>query len=136
MKVISRDFFKLGIKFGIVGVIGFISNYATLYLFRTITGVKFAEFLAVIVALQVTFILHNIWTYDHDTQTKGLREKYSQYIATNLAGSGITFLAFVLIEMYLLDSHLLSLAFAALVGMVWNFTFNTFVVWRVNVRVH
>ena len=121
-------------KFVTVGIIGFCVNYLVLKWVNQTLGVErvISEVIAAIVALQVTFILNNIWTYKIQNSRLSLKLKlqgrYLTYLATNSLGSLMTVLLFALFSSFL--SRLAALATASLIAMVWNFTMNKLIVWR------
>ncbi len=124
---------KLTIKFGIIGGVGFVSNYLVLKGGVAIWGLDriTAELLAALVALQVTFILHDRWTYRIDMNTHkyhlNFMKRYRVYLVSNSFASLLTVAFFGLFSIFL--SHLPALALAAVVGLVWNYLFNKKIIW-------
>jgi len=125
---------KLTSKFVIIGGLGFICNYTVLKL--TIRGWHLnrvlAEVVAALVALQITFILHDRWTYRID---KSIHEyhlspgkRYRSYLLSNSFGSLMTVIAFAIFSIFI--GHFLALALAAVVGLVWNFVINKSIIWH------
>jgi len=118
-------------KFLIIGTLGFLCNYLFLSLLTSIgLGRIFAEILAAVVALHLTFVMHDRWTYKNK-QTKykkNLFSRYKRYFLSNSIGSLITVLMFSIFSFFL--NHLVSLAIASLIGLVWNYTMNRVLVWR------
>lgn len=125
---------RLTAKFGIIGGVGFISNYLILKLctdmfsLNRITG----ELLAAAVALQVTFILHDRWTYKIDETQHvyqlSFGKRYRAYVISNSFGSLLTVLLFALFSLFF--GHFVALALAACGGLVWNFLVNKAVIWH------
>lgn len=120
-------------RFGIVGIVGFCINYSTLVIAHN-TGIvnKFiSELLAIIVALQFTFVLHNAWTYNHKTDqkySKRVTSRYFSYIASSFVGSLITLMTYV--ALYGMLDRLMALALSAGMGMCWNFVLNKYIIWK------
>jgi putative flippase GtrA len=118
-------------RFAIVGSIGFVANYIVLSIAQTVVDNHvLAEIIAVLFALQITFILHDAWTYKegHHGYDKKKISRYFSYLLSNFIGSAITVLLFALV--YGLTPRFFALALAAIGGMVWNFVMNKFVIWR------
>lgn len=128
-------FVQLVLKFGVTGAIGFVVNYSVLhYLTATHHTQKLtAEIIATAVALQITFILNNYWTYSQLTTENelilSLRKRYIAFITSNLVGSLVTIVAFGVLSTYL-KADFVSLLVAAIFGMTWNFFANLFVTWQ------
>jgi glycosyltransferase involved in cell wall biosynthesis len=121
------------LRFLIVGGIGFLTNYAILVVLTQFNTVQhiIAETIAAAVALQVTFLLHNSWTYNLKTQVSDVRlpltARYVSYILTNAFGSFMTVVMFGVLYSYV--PRLPSLLLAAVLGIVWNYLVNTYVIW-------
>ena len=118
-------------KFLTIGGVGFICNYATLWVANSYLGLNkvLAELCAAVVALQVTFLLHDRWTYrSAHGYNLGLGARYRLYIVSNTFASLLTVVFFALFSIFLV--HLPALALAALVGLAWNFLLNKGVIWR------
>ena len=122
-------------RFIVVGIIGFVFNY--MILTAVIDYLKLerivAEIIAMIFALQITFFLHDRWTYSsshkHGVEYSwGLKKRYMTYLLSNSFGSLLTIVLFGVFAQYL--PKLSALACAALISMSWNFILNKVVVWR------
>lgn len=120
-------------RFLIVGVVGFFTNYLSLVLMQNGFGLNhiLAETLAALLALQVTFLLHDQWTYtvgSKDTVRRlGLLTRYLGYFTSNAFGSFMTVVGFGVLYNFL--PRLASLLIAALLGLVWNYLMNTYIIW-------
>jgi len=121
-------------RFLLVGGVGFVVNYVILVALTQFNSVQhvLAEAIAAVVALQVTFVLHDRWTYQlhtpPGTARLSLKARYPTYITTNAMGSIMTIVLFGILYNYL--SRLPSLLLAAMLGIVWNYVLNTYVIWR------
>jgi glycosyltransferase involved in cell wall biosynthesis len=121
-------------RFMIVGATGFIVNYLILVLLTQFLGIGHvaAEVIAAIVALQVTFLLHDRWTYQlhtpPGTERLKLPARYASYIISNAFGSFMTVVAFSFLYSYL--TRLTALLVAAIVGVIWNYLMNTYIIWQ------
>ncbi len=120
-------------RFVIVGSIGFICNFAVL---KTLTYLEvnsvIAEVIAVLIALQITFLLHDNWTYKlHISKIKHkykLSTRYFGYLTSNSIGALITVVLFSIFSIFL--EHFYALVLASMFSMVWNFIMNKLLVWR------
>ncbi len=125
---------KLTIKFGIIGGVGFVCNYAVLKVGIHVLELNrvLAECLAALVALQITFLLHDRWTYRIDKTVHkyhlSMFERYKAYLISNSFASVLTVIFFAIFSTFL--GHLVSLAMAAIVGLVWNFLINKNIIWH------
>jgi putative flippase GtrA len=125
---------KLTIKFIIIGGMGFVSNFFVLKLAISQFGLNkvVAELIAAAVALQITFLLHDKWTYRIDKTVHKYHlhfwSRYRTYILSNSFASFITVIFFAIFSIFL--SHFFALAFAAVVGMSWNFIVNKKIIWH------
>jgi glycosyltransferase involved in cell wall biosynthesis len=121
-------------RFLIVGATGFIVNYIVLVALTHIVklGHVTAEIFAILVALQVTFILHDRWTYQlraPSVATKlKLISRYIAYLISNAFGSFMTVLAFSILYNHM--NRLPALLISATAGVVWNYFMNTYIIWR------
>jgi putative flippase GtrA len=88
------------LRFCIVGVIGFCTDYGVLEL-AVMSGliVALARALSLIVAMHVTYILNGSFTYrDHHGFT---RRSWAQYMVTNLTGACVNYVVFMLVLTYI-----------------------------------
>ncbi|MEK7599578.1 MAG: GtrA family protein [Patescibacteria group bacterium] len=125
---------NLTIKFGIIGAIGFVCNFMVL---KTATDQLdlnkiLAELIAAAIALHVTFLLHDKWTYRINKTVHKYHLKFSQryraYLLSNSFASLLTVIFFAIFSTFL--SHLPALALAALAGLTWNFFVNKKIIWH------
>jgi len=121
-------------RFLLVGVVGFFVNYGLLVIltqFNTLNHIT-AEIIAAIVALHVTFALHDRWTYrvhtPKGTEAMSLSARYISYLASNSLGSLMTVVGFSFLYNFL--TRVTALMGGAIVGMAWNYAMNTYVIWR------
>ena len=78
------------IKFAIVGTIGAVVDFGTLYLLHAVLGLNIAlantcSFTAAVIS---NFIWNRYWTYP-DSRSKPVRTQLGQFFAVNLVGWGI-----------------------------------------------
>lgn len=120
------------VRFLIVGTIGFSINYLILAVISELGhNHVVAEIIAMITALQITFLLHDRWTYKLHTklgaEAMSIRLRYISYIASNIVGAGITIVVFSLLYGHIY--RLPALLAGAILGLVWNYLVNLFT-WR------
>lgn len=116
-------------KFMVVGFAGFLTNYLILTMASNYYSKHYSEILAVIISLQVTFVLHDRWTYSHmGKMSNKLHSRYLYFMSTNIVGGFVTALCFSLLVGRISD--LASLIIAASLGLIWNYAFNLIVTWR------
>jgi putative flippase GtrA len=119
-------------KFILVGTIGFICNYLALKIFTHfhINSIV-SEIIAAAIALQITFLLHDNWTYRINKEKNhlhNLRTRYLSYLTSNSVGSIMTVLLFSVFSLVI--NHFEALLCAASLSMVWNFLMNKTMIWR------
>lgn len=121
---------KTNLKFLAVGVIGFVCNYLILKLCMSIGWhILLSEVVAAIVALHVTFIAHDKWTYRGAQAYKvPLMKRYQIYIVSNSFASLLVVVFFALFSIWL--TNFPALALSATVGLLWNYMANKILIWR------
>lgn len=122
----------LVVKFIFVGGLAFIINYLLLGIFTRELHLQkiIAEVIAIALTMQLTFVLHDRWTYSEngsDTYRLKLSKRYTSYILANSSGALITALLFAFFAHY--TQNLIALGLAAAISMCWNFFMNLFV-WK------
>ena len=125
---------KQDIKFLVIGGIGFVVNFAVLQLMSVGLDLNrvISEIIAVVVALHVTFICHNSWTYKINRKTHAynfsLLKRYRAYFISNSFSSFLTIVSFSLFSIIL--THLPALVLGSFIGLLWNFVMNKKVIWH------
>lgn len=135
------------IRFAIVGIIGAVLDFGIFNLLLSLTATKSIQASAIsfIVAVCSNFILNRYWTYP-DARAKSFLRQFIQFSIVSLFGLGIRVGLFAVLENFLINlsaqlnpfafvtpqflGHNLTLAFAILVVMLWNFFANRF--WTYN----
>lgn len=122
---------RLIAKFIIVGSSAFVFNYLLLEMFISNfhLGKTVAETISMVISVNLSFLVHDKWTYvvDHSTYQTSRKYRYLSYLMTNSSGSVITIVLFTILAQNL--SNLIALALAALVAMCWNFIMNL-IIWK------
>lgn len=121
---------KTNLKFLAVGVIGFVCNYLVLKICTSIGWHIFlSEVVAAIVALQITFIAHDRWTYRKTQEYKvSPMRRYRIYVMSNSFASLLVVIFFTLFSIWL--THFPALALSAIAGLLWNYMANKILIWR------
>lgn len=127
-----KDLHKVDfVRFCIVGTLGFIINFALLTLLYK--GLKMNVFIAQLISSELAlfnnFILHHNYTYK-DRSSKSIKNLLIQFHVsswTAIVGSA----AIVTISVKSFHMHYLgALIIASAVGLLWNFAWTKFVIWR------
>jgi|GEM_PF-766187 len=127
------DDFKILVKFIFVGLAGFLTNYIILWSLTFFYGLSkvYSQIIGAIVAIQVTFLLHDIWTYKIENRRLlrwNIFARYFSYILSNSAGSIMTVLLFAFFSRFL--GILQALIISATIAMIWNYYINRLIIWR------
>ncbi len=135
------------LKFAAVGAFGAVIDFGFFNLFTSLLGVPaiVSSGLSFIMAVASNFIFNRYWTYP-DSRSKPLKQQAVQFLLVSLVGMGIRLILFALLELPLIDladqlipdigltptfiGHNVTLAFAILVVMLWNYFANRY--WTYN----
>lgn len=128
-KLLKIDF----IRFGLVGSVGFITNYIFLSLFYRLFKIEIivSQLLAGEIALIVIFLLHNFWTYkghEHIPFTK----KLINFHGTQWAGQLIILLIVSVGVKNFKINYGISLVIASIIVMFWNYTWTKLYIFKSN----
>jgi len=134
-------------KFASVGAIGAAIDFGFFNLFTSLAGIPaiVSSGLSFIMAVASNFILNRYWTYP-DSRSKTLAQQAVQFTLISMVGMVIRLILFALLENPLISlasqfvpnigvtptviGHNVTLAFAILVVMMWNFIANRY--WTYN----
>ncbi|NMB53204.1 MAG: GtrA family protein [Leptolinea sp.] len=134
-------------KFAAVGAFGAVIDFGFFNLFISLFGIPaiLSSSLSFILAVASNFIFNRYWTYP-DSRSKSLARQAVQFLLISLVGMGIRLILFALLENPLITlagnllpdigvtptfiGHNVTLAFAILVVMMWNFIANRY--WTYN----
>jgi putative flippase GtrA len=126
---IFERYSKQTLKFLLVGGLGFIFNFIILKISIYFgVNIVLSEIIATLFALQLTFLLHDNWTYKlHKKKSHHYNNsiRYIGFITSNSIGSILTIILF---SIYL--SHFIALALAAMISMAWSFFMNKMLIWK------
>ena len=118
-------------RFAVVGFSGFVANYFMLLLFFDILSlpILLSQLIGAELALLTTFAGNNFWAF-RDHHHIPIRIKLMKYHVTSGSGILITSSMVVLLVHFAHFYYVVALVFAACVGMVWNFLFNSKVIFK------
>lgn len=118
-------------KFLIVGCFAFAVNYLMLEALIAVfkLGKTSSEIIAMAFSINLTFYLHDSWTYlrERSGYRASTKTRYISYLITNSSGSILTIILFSIFSRSL--PNLPALALAALISMCWNFVMNL-IIWK------
>ena len=120
------------IRFGFVGVIGFIIDTAAVYGFRGSLGLYGAGLIAYLFAASATWLLNRIWTF-RGQGTAPAHRQWAMFLATNLVGFVLnrgTYAVLVTFVPLAAVQPVIATAAGALAGMFANFSLSRRVVFR------
>ncbi|MEO9188730.1 MAG: GtrA family protein [Acetobacteraceae bacterium] len=120
------------LRFGVVGVIGFLFDTATVYALRAPLGLYGAGIAAYLVAASVNWGLNRTWTF----RGRGggpAHHQWARYMLTNVAGFVLnrgTYAVLVTLFVVCAAQPVLAVAAGAVAGMGVNFALSRRVVFR------
>jgi putative flippase GtrA len=126
---------KQNYRFIIVGTSGFLFNSCLLLILNSHFRIEkiISEVIAMIFSLQLTFILHDRWTYKDGNYKSthyhwSLKKRYTTYLFSNSFSSVLTIFLFAVFSIFL--PRIIGLGIAALISMCWNFLMNKIMIWK------
>jgi len=121
------------LQFGVVGVIGFVTDTAVVYAMREPTGLYVAGAVAYTVAVTVTWWANRIWTFRGIANIGPMRRQWVRYAIANLPGLLLnlgTYFALVAGSPFCAAYPVIAVAAGAVAGMFANFTLSRSLVFR------
>ena len=126
-KLLRIDF----VRFGIVGVIGFIVTLTLKVVLFSKLEVFLALFLSSEGGMISNFIFHEKWTYNHvDHHNKSVGKKFLHFQLSSLSGVILITMISGAGVKYAHISTFISLAIAAAITMFWNFFWTKYYIFR------
>jgi putative flippase GtrA len=119
-------------KFGVVGVVGFLIDTATVYGLRASLGLYGAGAVAYVVAASGNWVLNRVWTFRGRGSGPAHRQ-WALFMITNLLGFALnrgTYALLVTFVALCADQPVYAVAAGAVVGMFLNFRMSRTVVFR------
>jgi putative flippase GtrA len=121
------------LQFGVVGVIGFVTDTAVVYALRAPTGLYVAGVIAYAVAVTVTWWANRVWTFRGIANIGPMRRQWARYAIANLPGLLLnlgTYFALVAGSPFCAAYPVIAVAAGAVAGMFANFTLSRSLVFR------
>ncbi len=118
--------------FGVVGVIGFLFDTATVYALRGTVGIYVAGIIAYSVAATVTWALNRVWTFRGQGGGPAHRQ-WLLFLAANLIGFVLNRGTFALLVTFVdlcREQPVIAVGAGAVAGMFVNFALSRSVVFR------
>jgi putative flippase GtrA len=120
------------VRFGTVGVIGFLIDTAVVYSLRGSLGLYGAGLVSYLVAATGTWLLNRIWTF-RGQGTRKVHHQWALFLVTNLVGFALnrgTYALLVTFVALCAQQPVFAVAAGAIAGMFVNFTMARSVVFR------
>ena len=119
------------IRFIVVGSLGFVVNFAFLYLLHGRMGVNVlvSQLIAAELALLSNFFFHNKWTY-RGYVNRSLFSRILLFHASSWSGVFITTTLLMIFVSYFNIFYLTSLVLAGILAGAWNYSWSRYYVWK------
>jgi putative flippase GtrA len=120
------------LRFGTVGVIGFLVDTATVYGLRRMLGLYGAGLIAYVIAATGNWALNRIWTFRGHGAGPAHRQ-WAMFMLTNLAGFVLNRGAYILLVTFVAAATrqpIIATAAGAIAGMFANFSLSRRLVFR------
>jgi putative flippase GtrA len=128
----KKTIFEL-VKFGFVGIVGFLVDAViVLFLYKHV-GVYGARIISFTCAVVTTWLLNRTFTFKGHRHASGLRNEFIKYFLSMCVGGGANLLCYSLIvSLGSSDSQdiLIATAIGSVFGMVFNFTLSKIFIFK------
>ena len=129
----SKPSFSQFVRFGVVGLLGFVWDTSTVYLTRSELGLLPAVMVAFLVAATLNWALNRVWTFRHARSDQSLLKQWALYMVANSLGfvlnrGSVAFL--VLMFAACREQPVLALVVGAAAGLAANFLLSQRFVFR------
>lgn len=121
------------LKFGVVGVIGFLGDTAVVYSLRGFIGLYAAGMVSYVIVATGNWALHRVWTFRGHSSAGRVHHQWMRFMVANLVGFVLNRGAYtILIATSALcrEQPVLAVAGGAVAGMFVNFTLSKKAVFR------
>ncbi|MGD0432207.1 MAG: GtrA family protein [Acetobacteraceae bacterium] len=121
------------VKFGLVGLVGFVIDTGTVYAMRHAVGLYVAGFAAYFTAATGTWICNRLWTFRHLARTDPWHVQWGRFLTANLGGFAVNRGVYVLLVTFwdlAAREPVIAVFAGALAGMMLNFNLSRKVVFR------
>ena len=120
------------LKFGVVGVLGFMVDTSVVYALRHRLGLYGAGVVAFVVAASANWVMNHLWTF-RGQGSLPLHQEWARYMAANLGGFVLnrgTYAILVTFVAVCAEQPVLAVAAGSIAGMGVNFVLSRTVVFR------
>jgi len=120
------------LKFGVVGVLGFVVDTSVVYALRYRLGLYGAGVAAFVVAATANWVMNRLWTFRGQGSLK-LHQEWARYMLANLGGFVLnrgTYAILVTLVPLCAEQPVLAVAAGAVAGMGVNFVLSRRAVFR------
>src|SRR5690349_12310616 len=120
------------VRFGLVGVSGFLVDTATVYALRHALGLYGAGLVAYVTAASSNWLLNRIWTF-RGQGSGSVRRQWARFLLTNLGGFVLnrgTYFALVAFVPIATRQPVIAIAAGAVAGLFINFVLSRRLVFR------
>jgi putative flippase GtrA len=120
------------LKFGVVGVLGFLVDTSVVYALRYRLGLYGAGLVAFLVAVTANWVMNRLWTFRGQGSLK-LHQEWARYVLANLGGFVLnrgTYAILVTFVAICAEQPVLAVAGGSIAGMGVNFVLSRRVVFR------
>lgn len=120
------------LKFGSVGVVGFLFDTATVYGLRHLLGLYGAGAAAYVVAASVTWLLNRLWTF-RGQGSGPVHHQWARFVFANLGGFILNRGTYALLVTFVpacAEQPVFAVGAGAIMGMFLNFSLSRAVVFR------
>ena len=120
--MISRSTIKKGIKFGIVGSLGFLTDAGLLWVMTNKLGLDpySGRLVSFSTALLTTWLMNSRFTFQ-STERRGKRQ-FTGYIVVQVTSFFMNYFVYSFLVWHNVATPLISLLFAAIISMFYSFT--------------
>lgn len=129
MTSIQKEF----IKFGLVGIAGFVVDAGFLYILKSPLDPYLARLFSFFCAVCATWILNRTFTFNIAARPKSILKEFISYVMSMLVGGGVNLAVYSLVVVMLGKSAgylLIALALGSIAGMVFNFAISKLLIFK------
>jgi putative flippase GtrA len=121
------------VTFGLVGLVGFVVDTATVYALRNALGLYLAGLAAYFTAATGTWICNRLWTFRHMARSDPWHVQWRRFLTANLGGFVINRGVYALLVTFVdvaAREPVIAVFAGALAGMTLNFNLSRKMVFR------
>ncbi len=125
--------FRVFLRFGVVGVVGFIVDVAVLYSVSGLIGLFYGRAASFFSAVFATWVLNRLWTFSHRRSGLSGNREFAVYLALMLLGGAINYSVYawlIVFNQLTLQYPILGVAAGSLAGLFVNLATSRFVLFK------